>query len=51
MRPSKYALNLLGMVASGAASWEEVRPILEDRTRERELDRQRLARKRAGPDP
>jgi hypothetical protein len=49
LRPSKYALNLLGMVASGAASWEEVRPILEDRTRERELDRLRLARKRAGP--
>jgi hypothetical protein len=49
MRPSKYALNLMGMVASGVASWEEVRPILEDRTRERELDRLRLARKRAGP--
>ena len=49
LRPSKYALNLLGMVASGAASWEEVKPILEDRMRERELDRMRLARKRAGP--
>jgi hypothetical protein len=49
MRPSKYALNLLGMVASGSATWEEVRPILEDRMRERDLDRQRLARKRAGP--
>lgn len=50
-RPSKYALNLLGMVVSGAATWEEVRPILEDRARERDLDRQRLARKRAGPAP
>lgn len=50
-RPSKYALNLLGMVACGAATWEEVRPILEDRAREREVDRERLARKRAGPGP
>lgn len=49
LRPSKYALNLLGMVAAGTATWEEVRPILEDRMRERELDRLRLARKRAGP--
>lgn len=49
LRPSKYALNLLGMVAAGTASWEEVRPILEDRMRERELDRMRLERKRAGP--
>jgi hypothetical protein len=49
LRPSKYALNLLGMVAAGSASWEEVRPILEDRMRERERDRLRLARKRAGP--
>lgn len=50
-RPSKYALNLLGMVAAGSATWEEVRPILEDRARERDLDRRRLAHKRAGPGP
>ena len=31
LRPSKYALNLLGMVVSGAATWEEVRPILAKR--------------------
>jgi hypothetical protein len=49
LRPSKYALNLIGMVVAGAASWEEVKPIIEDRAREREMERARLARKRAGP--
>jgi hypothetical protein len=47
LRPSKYALNLLGMVVSGAATWEEVQPILAKRAREREMERARLARKRA----
>lgn len=51
MRPSKYVMNLMGMVVNGSATWEEIRPIIEDRDRERELDRQRLARKRAGPKP
>jgi hypothetical protein len=47
LRPSKYALNLLGMVVSGAATWEEVQPIIANRAREREMERARLARKRA----
>jgi hypothetical protein len=48
MRPSKYALNLLGMVVAGTASWEEIQPILARRSRERDLERARLERKRAG---
>jgi hypothetical protein len=47
VRPSKYALNLLGMVAAGTATWEEVQPIIADRARERERERARLARRRA----
>ena len=47
VRPSKYALNLLGMVVAGTASWEEIQPILARRSRERELERARLERKRA----
>ena len=47
LRPSKYALNLLGMVVAGTASWEEVQPIIAHRSREREMERARLARKRA----
>jgi hypothetical protein len=44
---SKYAFSLLTMVAAGAASLEEIGPILAQREREKELERQRLARKRA----
>jgi hypothetical protein len=44
---NKYALNLFGAVASGLATPEDVLPILARRTREKELERQRLARKRA----
>jgi hypothetical protein len=47
LRPSKYALNLLGMVVAGTATWEEVQPILARRAREREVERARLARRRA----
>jgi hypothetical protein len=47
LRPSKYALLLLGMVVAGTATWEEVQPILAKRAREREMERARLARKRA----
>lgn len=47
LRPSKYALNLLGMVVAGTATWEEIQPILARRARERERERARLARKRA----
>ena len=44
---SKYAYNLLCMVAGGSATLADILPILERREREREVDRQRLARKRA----
>jgi hypothetical protein len=44
---SKYAYVMLGLVASGQASMEDILPILERRQRECELDRQRRARKRA----
>jgi hypothetical protein len=46
LRPSKYALNMLGMVVAGTATWEEVQPIIAHRAREREMERARLARKR-----
>lgn len=45
--PSKYAYALLGVVAAGQASMDDILPILERRERECELDRQRRARKRA----
>lgn len=44
---SKYAYCMLGLVASGQASMEDILPILERRERECELDRQRRARKKA----
>ncbi len=44
---NKYALNMFGAVASGLATPEEVLPILARRTRQKELERLRLARKRA----
>lgn len=47
LRPSKYALNLMGMVVAGTATWEEVQPIIAKRAREREMERARLERKRA----
>lgn len=46
-RVSKYAVSLLTFVAAGQASLEDILPILEKRERERELERARLARKRA----
>jgi hypothetical protein len=45
-RVSKYAYNLLCLVAQGAATLGDVLPILERRERERDLARQRLARKK-----
>lgn len=44
---SKYAYVMLGLVASGQATMEDILPILERRERECELDRRRRARKRA----
>jgi hypothetical protein len=46
-RLSKYAYSLLTLVAAGAAHLEEIAPILAQREREKELERQRLARNRA----
>lgn len=44
---SKYAYTLLGMVAAGQTTLDDITPILERRERECALDRQRRARKRA----
>ena len=46
-RVSKYAVSLLTFVAAGQATLEDILPILEKRERERRLERERLARKRA----
>ena len=46
-RPSKYMFALLSQVASGAATLEEILPILRERERRKELDRQSAARRRA----
>ncbi len=46
-RVSKYAFSLLGFVASGRATLEDILPELELREREKQLERERLARKRA----
>lgn len=46
-RPSKYMFALLSQVASGAATLEEIMPILRERERRKELDRASAARRRA----
>jgi Transposase DDE domain len=46
-KPSKYAFILLGMVAQGSASLEEILPILKERERQIALARARVARLRA----
>jgi len=50
-RPSKYMFSLMGMVASGGATLEEIMPILRDRERQctlaRESQRRRNAKKKA----
>jgi hypothetical protein len=46
-RPSKYLFIMLGMVANGSASLEEVMPILRERERQSQMQRDRVARKRA----
>ena len=45
-RPSKYMFAMLGQVAAGAATLEEILPILRERERRSELDRQSAARRR-----
>jgi hypothetical protein len=44
---SKYAYNLLGLVAAGWGTIEDMLPILEQRERQCRLERERVARKRA----
>lgn len=46
-RPSKYLFVLLGQVACGAATLEEILPILRERERQRKLERESAARRRA----
>jgi hypothetical protein len=46
-RPSKYLFVLMGMVANGSASLEEIMPILRERERQSQMQRDRVARKRA----
>jgi Transposase DDE domain len=46
-RPSKYMFALLSQVAAGAATLDEILPILRERERRKELDRASAARRRA----
>jgi hypothetical protein len=46
-RPSKYLFLMMGMVASGSATLEEIMPILRERERQCKLQRDRVARERA----
>jgi hypothetical protein len=46
-RISKYAYGMLTFVASGQATLEDILPVLQKRERERQLERARLARKKA----
>lgn len=46
-RPSKYMFALLSQVAAGGATLDEILPILRERERRKELDRQSAARRRA----
>ena len=46
-RPNKYMFAMLSLVASGAATLEEIIPILRERERCKELDRASAAQRRA----
>ena len=46
-RPSKYMFASLSQVAAGAATLDEIMPILRERERRKELDRASAARRRA----
>ena len=46
-RPSKYMFAMLSQVAAGAATLDEILPILRERERLKELDRASAARRRA----
>ena len=45
-KPSKYAFSLLGLVASGASTLEEIAPILAERERRIALETARRARRK-----
>ena len=46
-RPSKYMFSLMGLVANGSATLEEIMPILRERERRCKMQRDRVARQRA----
>ncbi len=46
-RPSKYLFAMMGMVANGSATLDEIMPILRERERQCQMQRDRVARKRA----
>jgi hypothetical protein len=46
-KPNKYAMFLLGQVAMGLATLEQILPMLDKIEREKQLERERLARKKA----
>lgn len=46
-KPSKYAFSLLGLVAAGASTLEEIAPILAERERRIALEAARRARRKA----
>jgi hypothetical protein len=46
-KPSKYAFSLLGLVAAGASTLEEIAPILAERERRIALENARRARRKA----
>jgi hypothetical protein len=48
-KPSKYAFSLLGLVAAGASTLEEISPILAERERRIALEKARRARRKTNP--
>jgi hypothetical protein len=46
-RPSKYMFGMMGLVANGSAVLEDILPILRERERQNQMQRDRVARKRA----
>jgi hypothetical protein len=46
-RPSKHLFLMMGMVANGSSTLEEIMPILRERERQSQMQRDRVARQRA----
>jgi hypothetical protein len=44
---TRYGMSMLAMVSAGVCNVEDILPILEKRHRERVMERNRLAKKRA----